>query len=770
MPTNADVSNSRPFSGGAGDVLRTMLAANQINIGQCFFTNVVHTTSPTYEFEHFLKKAGQVDLVKGLLQLRQDIIDIKPNLIVALGSGAWRMLTNKQGIDKWRGSVMPCTLVPGHKVLGTYSPGYILKIYDYKAVTTLDLAKVNKEAAYPEIRRPERTFYLNPDDSVLVEQIVNEMLQAEWLSVDIECVQRDDGSWRLSCVGFSDKPDRALVLACDESWRMEYIRRLCESNVPKVAQNGTFDSTVLEQNRIKLNNFRWDTMIAHHALYPECASGGDEMTELAGKKRQSAIGKGLRFLTSFYTDEPYYKDDGKLWHETNDLQMFWRYNALDAAVTREIRDVQEKDIATYGVEQIFQWSMDLVDPLMRATNRGLLVDMDRRAALTKKYETEIANLQAFLNAQAGGPVNVKSTPQILDLLYNRLGLPTQRKRGSGRPTADKDAINALAGKSTNPVLHTILEIRERRDLLERYLQAQVDPDGRFRCSFDLTGTRSRRLASRQSIYGSGTNLQTIPEDLRSIFIADPGKTFVIRDYKQAEAVIVAHLARCKGLIELFDDPTRDVHKENASRIFGIPVSQVTKTQRYLAKRVVHASNYGMEAKRLVEIVNQDAAATGVRINLAQAQDLLNRYFMIYPEIKEHFWGDVRRELNATRTLVSPFGAKRTFFGRYDDKLIRDGYSWKPQCTVGEMGRLAIVRVARQVPECEFLLNVHDSLLVQCDIGREFEVAAKMELAMRIPVEINGRSIVIPTDCKIGRNWGNATDDNPDGLVEYKDAA
>jgi DNA polymerase-1 len=430
-------------------------------------------------------------------------------------------------------------------------------------------------------------------------------------------------------------------------------------------------------------------------------------------------------------------------------------------------DVQQVDLDEFGTMGTALHSFSMIHPLAAATKRGIKIDTAERERIAQRLHTEIDRLQAFLDSAAGGPVNVKSPKQISDLLYNKLGLPPQRKRGSDGLSTDKDAIVKLAGKSNHPALHSILAIRERRDLLERYVQAPIDADGRMRCSFDIAGTRSGRLASRKSIYGSGTNLQTIPEELRRFFIADEGYTFVYRDYSQAEARVVAYLARCQGLIDLFNDPTRDVHKENAARIFNKSIPDVAKTERYLAKRVVHASNYGMEADRLVEIVNQDAEITGVRIDRTQAQFLLDRYFAIYPEIREIFWGDVRRAIQQSRTLTNAFGRKRTFYGRWDEALLRDAYSWDPQSTVGDLCTRAMVLIHNHVPQAQLLLNVHDSILVQClhdDVPR---VAREMERLMQICITIHGREFYIPTDCKIGANWGNASDNNPNGLVDYE---
>lgn len=783
-PGRNEEAEGRPFIGGSGQVLSRMLSASGIHRDECFVTNICHVKPPGDRFDWFFKKENQSHLIQGILQLKSDLEEIKPNIVVALGAQPLRILSGKIGIDKWRGSIIPSTLVPGLKVIGTYHPAYILRVWDYKVIAEFDLRRVKEESNSPEIDLPKYDFYLDEsherytahkeperlgkfDRSV----IIAEMMNAEYLSIDIECWESPTG-WQLACVGFSDIPGRALVIPIRDLTDINSVRELCGCPAKKVFQNGTFDVTVLRDSGIEVNNFAWDIMLGHHALYAECAGGSDEMSSMTGKKKQAAIRKGLDFQTSMYTRQPYYKDASKIWKQTGDLELFWRYNALDTAVTMQIRDIQSVELVTFGTLKVLAHEMSLVQPLMALTCRGILVDMKVREALRKKYQEELVNLQAFLDAGAGRHINVKSPADIPWLLFDKLGLkPLRHSTKTGNPSADKDVINELAGKYDSPLLHVVLRIREKRDMIERYIDAAVSTDGRMRCSFDITGTRSGRLSSRASLDGSGTNLQTIPGEMRRMFIADPGKVFVYRDYSQAEARIVAYLARSNGLIDLFNDPTRDIHKENASRIFNKTVDKVTATERYLAKRVIHASNYGMGAKRLVELVAEDADNTGVRINKREAELLIERYFGIYPEIREVFWKDVERSLKRTLTLNTPFSRKRTFYGRWDDKLLREAYSYVPQSTVGDLCCKALVNMYHQIQEgmpeteTEILLNVHDSLLVQCKIDAIDKVASAMAHAMNISISIHGESFTIPTDCKVGRNWGDASDDNPDGLRE-----
>jgi uracil-DNA glycosylase family 4 len=799
-PGTMEASTGRPFVGGSGELLNRMLSSTGISRGSCFITNLCHTQPPGNEFEHFIKPKPKPEFVIGVLKLKQDLEQIRPNLVIALGTQPLKVLTGKTGIDKWRGSILECTLVPGLKVIGTYHPAYILRQWDYKAVAEFDLRRCETQSTFPDILRPKRNLVLDPSREEFA-GIESELFNAECLATDIECFETP-GGWRLACIGFSPRPDLAVVLPWKDEWQKDAIRRLCASSIPKIFQNGNFDYTVLTDEYVPVNGFGelgpdkytpvgWDTMLAHHSIFPECASGGDEMAALGGKKKQSAIAKGLAFLTSIYTEEPFYKDDGKLWKETNDLTMFYRYNALDCVVTKEVQEVEEKELKEFGTFSTFVREMRLVRPTVTTMKRGIKIDLMLREKLKKNFEQEIINLQLALDKSAGSPINVKSSLQVKSLLYDKLKLPAKRSRTTGNETANKDAIIELAERHNHPILHTILAIRQRRDFIERYLEAKVDADGRMRCSFDITGTRTGRLSSRASIYGSGTNLQNIPvrrpegEAIRRMFVADPGKVFVGRDFSQAEARIVALLARSEALISLFSDPTRDVHTENASRIFGRQTIQlvsdggdVLPEERYLAKRVIHASNYGMEAPRLVQIVNEDAPYTQVRIDLGTARRLLDAYFMLYPEIRNVFWADVERELKYSRTLVNPFGRKRQFFGRWDDKLLREAYAHIPQSTVGDMGGIAMAdcywRIEQpegdlHIPGADLMLQVHDSVYMQCFPQDVERVADAMAQVMNLPVSMNDYTITIPTDCKVGCNLASrpkkTPEENPQGLID-----
>lgn len=787
-PSAVEIAQEQPFAAGAGYIMNGLMSKVGLSLDNTFITHVVHEPIDFTKAYKGKDKAAMLQYLKGVMQLKKDIEETKPNVIAALGEAPLRALMGKSDLRSWRGSIVDSTLVPGTKVIATYTPDFVLKMYEYKAVMEFDLRRIVAEAAYPELRLPERTYYLdsslatgdrpNRDKIVYVtaetrQSIMEEMHFAEWLSVDIECVPDANGRWRISCVGFSDRPDRALVLLANNGTDQAAIQYLLRGPANKVYQNGSFDVTVLLDHGYTPNNFTYDTMLGHHVLYAEAAAGASESSQLEGKKRQAALAKGLAFQASIYTREPYYKADGKVSAENQDWWLHCVYNARDVAVTREILDVQQRELAEAGQQHIMSYKMDVVPATLAAMRRGIKIDVPKREILREELEAEISRLQSIVDTMAGKHINVKSSPQVKEFLYDVLKLPPKINRKTKAVTADKDAINELAYKHNNPGLLSILKIRERRDLIERYVNTKLDADGRIRCSIDITGTRSDRLSSRASIYGSGTNLQNIAtrtkigQKIKELFIADEGKVLIQRDYKQAEAWLVAYEARCEGLIELLNDSSRDIHYENASRIFDKPISDISSEERYLAKRVVHASNYGMGPARLIQLCAQD----GVHLTYSQAEMLMAKYFMLYPEIKENFWSEVEREVRRNRTLTNAYGRKRTFFSRMDDKLIREAYSWKPQSTVGLMGVIAFANCYRQVevgrPElgAEVLMQVHDSVLMQCDEDKIDATAAAMNIAMEQSLIVHGREFIIPSDCQAGKNWAKQHEGNPHGLID-----
>ena len=788
-PGAKEDQTGRPFAGATGSLAFDELGPRAgLSRDACSITNVVHVRPPSNDFSKFLRPKPSPIYILGLLQLKADLEMLRPNVVLAFGGQALRALTKKGSIDKWHGSILPCTLVDGLKVVSTWHPAFTFKdAYDYRYVIERDIARAVEESAYPELRLPQRQAVIDPQPDER-DAVLTRMCIADWLACDIEtymvcgrcntprppktktCVAcKDTTVWHTPrCICFADSPSTVIVLPFGPA-NDAAIAMVLQSNVKKVFQNGwAFDVPVLRRAGFEVKNYAWDTMVGFHALYAECASSDEETAAITGKKRprQPALRKGLAFQTAWFTREPYYKDDGKSWADTGDITQLYIYNAKDGCVTEEIRREQVRDLTQFGTTHVVQHAMELAPSCIAMSNRGFKVNLDERARLLAHYEGEIGRLQDVLDQIAGKHINVKS-PDVKWLLFEHLHMPIKKRSDkTGDPAADKYVIADLAQRNPHPALMAVVEIRERRDLIERYLNVPIGQDGRWRCSWDITGTRTWRLASRAYIDGSGGNLQNQPQPLRSMFVANPGMALISIDLSQAEARVVAWEAECHDLIMLFLDATRDVHTENASRFYGIPVSDVTFAQRYAAKRTVHASNYGMGPDRFVEVVNADARETGIRITRAIAQASQDAYFMTYPEIKTVYWQECRDAIRRNRVIENCFGFKRMFLGQWSEKFLHEVYAQKPQSTVGILTCRAQTRIynALDIPgHAQLLLNGHDSVVAQAPLEHVERVASKMQELMTERLRIKGQDLVIPTDVEVGLNWGKQSNTNPNGL-------
>lgn len=234
-----------------------------------------------------------------IARLKSELEDVRPNLIIALGNTPSWALFGQTAISKIRGTIFPCQLVEGLKVLPTYHPASIFRNYENRPVTVIDLAKAKREAEFPEIRRPRRTIHV-PESVQDLEDFFHENLTlADFIAVDIETTGN-----QISCIGFSARIDTALVIpiidnrrnassywqSAEEECRVwEFIRRVLSLPAQKVFQNGLYDLHFLYRGYgIMPRNCQHDTMLLHHALQPESP-------------------KGLGFMGSIYTDEPAWK-------------------------------------------------------------------------------------------------------------------------------------------------------------------------------------------------------------------------------------------------------------------------------------------------------------------------------------------------------------------------------------------------------------------------------------------------------------------------------
>ncbi len=739
-PGNQEALQGKPFIGGPGMVLNGLLAEAGIQRDKTYITYLVPEKPKGNSFGSFYKDKSRTKPTEDLLEYHRKLGALlkehKPNVVIVCGDEPLFALTGRKGITKWRGSVLYYNSI---KIIPIINPLTIMRQYEFRPITVMDLTKVKKESATPlPLKIYKDRFMLNPSFADVI-QTLRKLHNEEYIAFDIET-----GARQIICMGLGWSETEALCIPfffTDKSWWteseelaiiQELGRLFANESIKFIAQNAQFDMTyMLDVWKMPVANLWMDTMVAFHCVYPE-------------------LRKGLDFLSSIYTSRPYHKGMVGA-HGINEGATptnLWKYNALDCVVTWECAMKIKEDMHEFGTKEFyFKHSHKLIEPLIKMQRRGVKIDIEKRAKIDKNIDKDIIEMQERLTKAVGHELNPLSPKQMKEFLYDELKLPPQIDRKTGNVSANYEVLKKFAGEYPNPIFDLCIDIRKAKKILSTYIRAPLDSDGRIRCSYVITGTETGRLSSRASIHGSGTNLQNIPrgELVRSIFIPDEGKVFINADLSQAEARVVAYLAEEVRLQRVFEQGG-DIHRRNAAMVYGKRQQDVTKDERQLAKALVHAANYGIGPRTFSKLIG----ATENR-----ARELLNQYYALYPCIK--IWHRSTEEtLRKSRILRTPLGRARMFFGRWSSQLLRSAIAYVPQSTVGDLLNWGIIRCRDAMPpEWEILMQVHDSILMQVPKGTHpMHIHKFIKHYFEIPFRIGRETIKIPTDIQVGTTWAN----------------
>jgi DNA polymerase-1 len=473
----------------------------------------------------------------------------------------------------------------------------------------------------------------------------------------------------------------------------------------------------------------------------------------------------------------------------NPLDGEWWYNALDSALTLEIfnrvhGDAQEFN---YDWKDTYNFSRAMQGPALDMMLRGVRVDLDERddwiITLTQRMDKYQAWLDILSTEVMGVPLNPRSPMQVKKLFYECLNLPPvyefNRQTKKSTISTSGNALRKLSAHYiARPFVNLILEIR---DLSKKrgVLQTAISPDGRMRTSYNVCGTETWRWSSSSNAFGEGTNMQNITEELRKIFVADEGKILVYLDLEQAESRIVglicfllfgatAYLDACESgdlhtqvtqmiwpELPWTGDPKKD--KEIAETPFFRH-----KSYRDFSKNGGHGTNYFGKPPTLAKIM---------QVDVKLIEEFQDKYLKkAFPEISR-WHKHVATELGTKQRIVNPFGATRLFFGRpLDDATLREAIAHGPQSAIGQLLNFAMYKVWSDL--CfkplgvELLMQVHDCFIMQIP-ENNLDLVNQIKYGAQIEFEFKGRKFMIPTECKIGWNWGNYNKDtNPDGLKKW----
>lgn len=429
-----------------------------------------------------------------------------------------------------------------------------------------------------------------------------------------------------------------------------------------------------------------------------------------------------------------------------------RTAALTLALVAPLRDRMARENAANVFDGI---EMPLVPVLAKMERAGMLVDPDRLRNLSEGLATQITEVERSIRDLAGDETfNIGSPMQLSHVLFDVMGLPTKglKKTKRGYYSTNAKVLSDLA--RDHEIVRLILDWREKSKIKSTYLDT-LGPlrrgDGRVHTTYNQTITATGRLSS------SEPNLQNIPtrselgRTVKTAFSAGEGSVFLAVDYSQIELRLLAHLSGDEHLVRAFNEG-EDFHAETAARVFGVPVSEVTPDLRSRAKAVNFGIVYGQQAYGLSQ---------SLHISMAEARDMIDRYYEAYPGVRT-FLDNVVTRAKQTGYAETMYGRRRHIpelkaknpqlrgFGE------RTAMNHPMQGTAADIIKIAMARVSRRLEEEGFaahmILQVHDELDFECPVDEVERLTAMVRDVMEHVVDLR---VPLIAEASTGITWADA---------------
>ncbi len=429
-----------------------------------------------------------------------------------------------------------------------------------------------------------------------------------------------------------------------------------------------------------------------------------------------------------------------------------RTAALTLALVAPLRECMARENAANVFDGI---EMPLVPVLAKMERAGMLVDPDRLHSLSEDLATQITEVERSIRDLAGDETfNIGSPMQLSHVLFDVMGLPTKglKKTKRGYYSTNAKVLSDLA--RDHEIVRLILDWREKSKIKSTYLDT-LGPlrrgDGRVHTTYNQTITATGRLSS------SDPNLQNIPtrselgRTVKTAFSAGEGSVFLAVDYSQIELRLLAHLSGDEHLVRAFNEG-EDFHAETAARVFGVPVSEVTPDLRSRAKAVNFGIVYGQQAYGLSQ---------SLHISMAEARDMIDRYYEAYPGVRT-FLDNVVARAKQTGYAETMYGRRRHIpelkaknpqlrgFGE------RTAMNHPMQGTAADIIKIAMARVSRRLEEEGFaahmILQVHDELDFECPIDEVERLTTMVRDVMEHVVDLR---VPLIAEASTGITWADA---------------
>ena len=538
-------------------------------------------------------------------------------------------------------------------------------------------------------------------------------------------------------VPFPENKEEAMIL-------MEKLKPFFENEaIEKIGQNLKYDLKILSNYNITVKGKLFDTMIAHYLINPDMRHNMDILSETylkySPKSIEELIGKKGKNQKSM-SDVP--------------LEDVKEYAVEDADITFQLKEHFQPILEKVGTKKLFdEIEIPLVPVLAAMEKEGIRLDVDFLKSMSMDMQKEINAFEQQIYETAGEKFNLASPKQLGEILFDKLkiGGAKQKKTKTGQYATGEEVLSYLANE--HQIVKDILEWRQMVKLQSTYIDAlpnQVDKKtGRVHTDYMQTVAATGRLSS------NNPNLQNIPirtergRLIRKAFIArDENYTLVAADYSQIELRIIAALSGEENMIKAFQN-NEDIHKSTASKVFNVPLEEVTKEQRSNAKTVNFGIIYGVSAFGLSNQTN---------LSRKESADLIDAYYKTYPKLKAYITEqvDFARENGYVQTVLG----RRRYLKDINsaNAMVRGGAERNAvnapiQGSAADIIKIAMINIHKKLVEenwqSKMLLQVHDELVfdvhnselekIQPMIKHEMENAFKMDVPLTV-------------DLGMGKNW------------------
>ncbi len=580
--------------------------------------------------------------------------------------------------------------------------------------------------------------------------LVERLKGADRFTFDVETTSTDAVTADLVGIALTDAPGRGYYVPISHPQSLiSHLPSLISTLHPlfedgtlqKIAHNAKYDITVLAQHGLETRGPFFDTMIASWLINPLGSHGlknlawtrlGIEMTEIT-----ELIGSGKKQITMAQVP----------------VEKVAPYACADVDMTLRLVDELTQELKERGLWSLFtDVEMPLVPVLIDMERTGIRLDVAVLHEMSDQLEQRLREIEREIQDLVGYNFNINSTQQLSDALFIKLALPTDglKKTKSGYYSTAAGVLEGLRGQ--HPVIDLILEQRQLTKLKSTYVDALpqlVNPDtGRIHTSFNQTGAVTGRISS------SNPNLQNIPirtelgREVRRAFVAEAGWKLVAADYSQVELRVMAHIAQDPGLLAAFERG-EDIHAATAATVLGVPLTEVTKDQRRIAKSVNFGLSYGQSAFGL-------AQQTGM--SREEATQFIKTYFEKYPGVREYI--DRTKRQAAKQGYVETLLGRRRYFpnlakmrGPERGRAEREAINMPIQGTAADIIKIAMIRLHQALRErrlhSRMLLQVHDELVLEAP---DDEVDLVIPLVREVMGGAYELAAPLKVDVEVGQNW------------------